>query len=292
MVESANVLTVWHTGQTMRYRVLPSVAAVAVLLSVVLTAGGASTATAEPAPQDPEPELQRFNRRGSLVAGSKITIHNPFGDVRLRRGGEEGGYEVAAVLQQLGEPGRRLEVRIDRAEEHMLVEVVQKNTSPATTSASREPDRSRADLVMMVPDGVTVSVTTDAGSIEAKGVQAELQLESVSGSIRAAEVDGDISGRSVSGEIHVVLGSRRARSDQVFESVTGPIAVWLPPQARYQVTMATSGNLTTDFSLHVEHHEHQEPDKIGTARIGSDGPEIRMQSRRGHLFLRRRAWVD
>ena len=37
------------------------------------------------------------------------------------------------------------------------------------------------------------------------------------------------------------------------------------------VTIATSGRLITDFSMAVEHRDHEEPDKVATAKSAREG---------------------
>jgi hypothetical protein len=221
-----------------------------------------------------------------------IRIDNPYGDVRLRRGGRDGEYELAAVLQQLAGAARRLEIRVDKTDAGLdvgVVSIVKPGLEIGTHAAA---DRSRADLVMMVPDGFWLSASTESGEIDARGVLSDLELSSESGNIRAAGVQGGVDARSNSGDIHVAFVDERPSSTHVLETVTGSVAVWLAPDADVTVTMSSSGTLTTDFSLQVTHRDHEEPDKVGRAKIGRGGSSLELRSLQGNLFLRRRAVVD
>jgi hypothetical protein len=49
----------------------------------------------------------------------------------------------------------------------------------------------------------------------------------------------------------------------------------------------TSGEISTDFSLHIDFDETKEPDKIGKATVGKGGEKISATSKRGKIRLLR-----
>ena len=51
--------------------------------------------------------------------------------------------------------------------------------------------------------------------------------------------------------------------------------------------LATSGRISTDFSLEIEHLRFEEPGKHGTATLGKGGPGLTIVSKRGAISLLR-----
>ena len=51
--------------------------------------------------------------------------------------------------------------------------------------------------------------------------------------------------------------------------------------------MATSGTLTTDFTLTVDNRDNEEPNKLATAVLGQGGSALVLTSKQGDLALRR-----
>jgi hypothetical protein len=217
-------------------------------------------------------------------AGVPIVVDNPFGDVHLRSSGPGGVLDVSAVMQQLAVDGVRLDLDVDPTSEAVAVRIV-RTVKPGVVAPAD--DRSRADLAVLAPDGATVTVTTDAGAVESKGVQGGLTISTRSGPITVRQKLGMLSLRSDNGDITAFLEPGATAAPESFESVTGGITLWLRDAADANVDLATSGTITTDFSITVEHHDHAEPDKNAHTTIGAAGRSVTMTSRRGDLALRR-----
>ncbi len=231
--------------------------------------------------------IQRFEWKGPIGRSEALRIENPFGDVRLRYGGDAGEIEVLSVMQQLRPDGIRLETRVIEGDDGLTIDVGWAEKPGVENPPRPAGDRSRADLAVLVPEGAAVTVETLEGLIETRGVHGGAVLRSRTGNIRIHKHVGAVSAMTDDGSIAAVLLTGTTEEEQVFESRTGPVEIWVSADARLDVTLETSGSITTDFSIEIEHHDEKEPDKIGRAVLGAGGPELRIRSRRGPVALRR-----
>lgn len=232
-------------------------------------------------------DFQRSNWKGPIGERGMLRVENPFGDVRLRSGGESGEVEVAAVMQQLRSDGVHLETHVfDR--EGVLVVTAQWASKPGLEVPPRpEGDLSRVDLAVLVPNGTNIVVEAPNGLVETRGVHGDASLHTETGDIRIHRQFGSVSASTETGSIEAVLLTGETDKAQVFSSLTGTIEVWVSAEAAHRATLKTSGSITTDFTIDITHHDDAEPDKIGTAVLGPGGPELTLVSRRGPLALRR-----
>jgi hypothetical protein len=234
-------------------------------------------------PQD----LARDSWSGPITPGSVIRVDNPYGDTRLRHGGSESNLEVAAILQQLAIDGSRLELRVDIGDDESVITVARVDLDGEVTTEVPRGDKARADLALMIPEGTTVAVRGGTGLVEARGVRTDVDLSTTSGTIRVASTRGAITAHSDRGAVEITLETAVTKKPQKLSSVTGPITVFTSPDNDLDVTMATSGTLTTDFTLRVDNHDDREPNKVATATVGAGGVPLEMTSKRGDLALRR-----
>ncbi len=231
--------------------------------------------------------LDRDSWSGPIAPGSSIRVDNLFGDVRLRHGGSDGNLEVAAVLQQLSIDGAKLVLEVSISGDAAVVSVVRYDSEGNPTPMKPRDDKARADLAVMVPEGFPIRVETSRGLIETRGVRTDMDLNSTAGTIRVAQHHGRITAHTEGGAMEITLLASTTSETQEFSSTTGPITVFTPATNDLNVTMATSGSFVTDFSLKVERHDTEEPDKIATATVGRGGAALTMTSKRGDLALRR-----
>jgi hypothetical protein len=68
---------------------------------------------------------------------------------------------------------------------------------------------------------------------------------------------------------------------------TGEIEVYLWEDADLDVRIATSGEISTDFSIDIEHRRFEEPGKHAVATVGKGGAELALRSKRGPVRLLR-----
>lgn len=221
------------------------------------------------------------------TGGLPVRVVNHHGDVRLRHGGAEGNLEAAAVLQQLDVDGSRLALDVTVADDELVVSILRYDLEGTLITQPSRTQLARADLAVLVPAGAPVRAETTFGLIEARGVETDVDLESLNGTIRVAKTKGAITARSRLGAVEVTLEADVTKKPQRMTTETGPVTVFTPPDNDLDVTMKTSGALITDFSLQVEHHDNEEPDKTATATVGDGGTPLVLTSKQGDLGLRR-----
>jgi hypothetical protein len=234
-------------------------------------------------PQD----LARDSWSGPITPGSVIRVDNPHGDTRLRHGGSESNLEVAAILQQLATDGSRLELQVDIGDDEAVITVARIKLDGTVTTEVPRGDKARADLALMIPEGTTVVVRGGTGLVEARGVRTDVDLSTTSGTIRVAGTRGAITAHSDRGAVEITLETAVTKQPQKLSSITGPITVFTSSDNDLDVTMATSGSLTTDFTLEVDHRDNEEPNKTAAATVGRGGHSLEITSKRGDLALRR-----
>jgi len=218
----------------------------------------------------------------SVRAGGTLRVENPYGDVYARFGGYEDQVEILATLQHL-DPGPRLEVERDEVDSGLRVRVRPGSGEEDGSSANRN----RVDLMVFVPQGARLDVETREGKIEAKGLRSDLIASSIGGDIRIRGIEGHVQAKSARGRLSATLKSGVTERGQALTSETGEIEVHLWEDADLDVRIATSGEITTDFSIEIEHRRHEEPGKHATAKVGSGGPGLTLRSRRGDIRLLR-----
>lgn len=232
--------------------------------------------TTPAAPANPPVGLIQKQTRIVSSKAPRVRIDNPYGDVRLRFGGYSSDMEVLSITQTL-DGNLTLNISSDATADHLQVRPVEKDNSPA---------KSRIDLVVMVPKGKSVDVATTHGLVEAKGLTNDVNIRTTSGRIRLNKNKAAIQASSESGGIAAVLSKGVTEKEQVFASKTGSVEIWLAEDDKASVSMHTSGDLITHFSLTVERNPHEEPDKKATARINGGGHSVVLKSRRGNLAVR------
>ncbi len=233
----------------------------------------------------PQPSVERAS---TLIEakGRPIRIVNPFGDVRLRHGGDKGVIEVAAVIQHLEKRGW-LALEFDQSGDTVGISAIRKSKATLDSGDSEpESDKARCDLAVLVPSGSDVYVETTGGLVEARGVRVNLDLNTKDGPIVARKNRGAIQAHSVHGDITVLLEENITDQDQTMQSVTGDISILVSPHEKMTVEMATSEDLITHFSIQVTPLAGQEPNKRGISDINGGGKRLSLFSKRGDAALR------
>ncbi len=98
--------------------------------------------------------------------------------------------------------------------------------------------------------------------------------------------------RTDSGAVTVNGGSQGF--SYAVETVTGTITAIVDPASDTVLELATSGEITVDYSIAIDREYHAEPAKHGEVIIGTDrGPStdrVRLTSRRGGISVLRQSW--
>jgi hypothetical protein len=229
-----------------------------------------------------------------IEGGGTLSVVNMFGNVYARFGGYENQVEILATAQRL--ESELPELKVDRKKVEGGLEIVvgpAVETTDATegSAARRNPKqfetRDRVDLVVFVPQGAIFEVRTGDGLIEAKGLKSDLIAESFKGDVRVRSIDGRVRAKTARGEISAMLETDVTKQTQELTTETGDIEVHLWEDADMEVRIATSGEISTDFSLTIEHRRFEEPGKYAEATVGGGGGGLRLYSKRGRIRLLR-----
>lgn len=215
----------------------------------------------------------------SIEPGGTVRVANPLGDIRARFGGYENQVEILATLQYTDQQSSVPEVTLTRVGTGLDVSTAWTEGEGAGTG--------RVDLVVFVPQGATLDARVEDGLLEAKGLKGDLIASSTTGEIRTRSIRGGVRAKSVRGAISAALESGVTKQPQSITTETGDIEVYLWEDADMQVRLATSGEVSTDFSIEIEHRRFEEPGKHGRATIGKGGPQLALESKRGRVRLLR-----
>ncbi|MCP4902320.1 MAG: DUF4097 family beta strand repeat protein, partial [bacterium] len=208
---------------------------------------------------------------------------------RARFGGYEGKVEVIAMVQDFAteEPPLMLET----AESKLGAEVTvgYRTTADSKLVTIRDQKQlKRADLVVFVPLGISLKATTDHGMVEVKGVKSNVHVTTNSGDVWIRGITGELDVSTVSGPVLAVFRERDAERDQSIVTETGDVTVSLNNDVNLKIVASTSGRISTDFSMKIDHKPGESRIKHGTTVIGKGAAALRLTSGNGHIHLIRR----
>ncbi|MGB0133440.1 hypothetical protein [Dokdonella sp.] len=238
------------------------------------TPTGANDSTAAQA------QLTRVDTSATLAKNQPVVIDNPYGDVRLRFGGYEHAVASHAVVQQ---PNGAAVIVLQPSvvEGHYRI-------APRLPEGVRITDDQRLDLVVFVAEGHSVTVRTEQGQIESRGIRADIDLQSTSGNIAIRGTQGSVQARTAgSGSVEASLGPAPAGSTQRLATRTGTIILAVDEKLDAELQMSTSAAFATEYSLQVEQLPGKEPNKTAKTTIGVARATIILQSLRGEIRLLR-----
>ena len=266
------------------YRVLALTCPVVVVMT--------TAAVAQEVLQPPGFEIERVSWVGEVAAGRGITVRNQFGDVRARFGGYDGKVEILASLQHFADEGARLQVETDEAATGLTVTVGYR-TDDGELATARDPgQRKRGDLVVFVPRDATLVVSTDHGLVDLRGLRSNVHATTVSGDIRTRKIEGELDLDTGSGDVVALLEAWHTARTHALVSGSGDLSVVFGGEVNAVIRVATSGLISTDFSLRVEHRSGQRPVRRGDTLVGKGSSTVTVRSDAGHVRLVRKPLAD
>ena len=221
----------------------------------------------------------------AIDSGDRVHVQNPFGNIYARFGGYENQVEILATVQRLDLARPELVVDIERVDG--VLEVLVRPGVAEGGGPTSDKQAGRVDLVVFVPLGARLDARTEHDLIEAKGLRGDVVASSLTGNIRLRSIEGRIRAETTGGSISAMLVTGATDETQELTTETGEIEVHLGEDSDVEVKIATSGEISTDFSLDIEHHRFQEPGKHAVATIGEGGSLISLRSKRGRVRLLR-----
>ena len=217
-------------------------------------------------------------RWSGLVKAKTVIIKNMYGDVRLRYGGNENVIEYIGVIQNLDE-GNSFTITNNTKNKVYSINVNLDKDTPIK--------KSRVDLTVFIPTEKEVTVITDKGLIEAKGIKSNLTLKSDSGKIKVMKISGLINTENNTGMTSVTLKENiPAGTTQTFKSIYGNISLWISKNSHHDITVSTSGDIISDFSTKITKDRHQEPSKTAKIMLNKAISKLVLYSKRGVVAVR------
>lgn len=214
-----------------------------ILLSLSALAGAAPRAGGEWT-------IERFRWQGPLGSTQTIEIRNDYGDIRTRSAGNQ-EVEISAVIQQQSVDPYTANILVGDRVGHMVIQVeLTKSDGADEDEELRQRIRRRVDMTVFIPPGAELRARTLGGLIEARGLESNVIAESTSGDVFISTI-GHARARSERGAITVHLRGAAWPEAPRFETVSGDVAVWLPPDADAVVEAETAGEITTDYSISI-----------------------------------------
>ena len=252
--------------------------------AVVLLAGSAQAEPVASAPSDSQSAitLNRSDFDVVLKPGQAMVVDNPYGNVSARFGGFEHKAETHAVMQEPA-GAMHIELKPDQDSNGRY------RLAPHLPAGTALADGQRLDLAVLVPEGHALSVHTEQGQIEVRGVHGDLQLSSAAGDIKLRGIKGVVQAETAEGSIEAALGTAPRKSHQRLATRTGEIKVGVDDELDAQVDMATSALFATEYSLKVTPRPGEEPNKRARTVIGANAASLVLESRRGQISVFRRS---
>lgn len=140
------------------------------------------------------------------------------------------------------------------------------------------------EIVVRVPNGVKVDVSSVNGGIDIDGATAEVEAHTVNGGIEARSSGGPVNATTVNGDIDVRMGAM-GTGNLDFSTTNGSVTVTVPDGLNAEVSMRTvNGSVGADFPMTVNGRIN--PRRI-TATIGRGGMRIDLSTVNGSIDLRK-----
>jgi len=225
-------------------------------------------------------------RQSEPTGGAEIIeIRNLHGDLRVRPVDEE-EVSWSAMIQRHADDPLRADIQTSGEGSTFRIEVRYPEVESFEPADQPESwNKRRVDMTLFVPAKRQLIIETARGLIEVKGLDRGVSARSQSGDI-VLSTAGPVTAFTERGSITAQFSATDWESAVQLETLTGAITVTLPPTADTTVTMTTSGELTTDFSLTIDQQPGSER-KTARATTGKGESELSMTSSRGNLKLLR-----
>ncbi|HET8646278.1 MAG TPA: hypothetical protein VFO85_12360 [Vicinamibacteria bacterium] len=224
------------------------------LALILLSAAAAPPQAPAPSPSSPSPlevKIERLQWTKEVDGAPPVTaieIRNDFGDIRARRAGDR-RLDVSMVVQRLDRAGDRVGFTVERRGGVLALVVAYppgrvRDSDPAPPKDSYD----RVDLVVFVPEGVTLRASTLRGQVEAVRLRSDVEAATLDGAINV-RTTGTVQARTAGGEVNVYLEALEAGRPLILQSASGPISVTLPTDGPSEVRVATGGEIVSGLRL-------------------------------------------
>ena len=233
-----------------------------------------------------------FRWTGQLAAGRVIEIKGVLGGIKAE---PSSGNEVEVVAVKHAKRSNPDEVRVQVVEhgDGVTICAVYPSGDAGKVNTCEPGDGGHShvrnndvqvEFTVRVPAGVRLSGHTVNGSVEARGLSADVDARTVNGSIKVA-TSGLVQAQTVNGSISATLGSASWTDELEFSTVNGTIDLVFPANLNTEVHAETvNGDITSDFNVTVQGRFSK---RNLSGLIGSGGRDLRLKTVNGNVQIRR-----
>lgn len=231
------------------------------------------------AEEKPDFRVEQFRWQETIGRPLMVIVENPYGNVRSRSWPKE-ELSVTGQLQRVPEdPALVVQVDVQRQTVRITV------SDPAQGKGVDNKIR-RADLVILAPTGLNMSVQTQSG---------EIRFKKYIGDVTAHSVDGSINLRT-SGAVdaQTETGSITARLDAKWEGLvalktgTGGMQIFVPENTNTRIdAKSVTGEVKSELSSEllsdadIQYH-------LFSAALGNGVQKLRASSESGDIHIRKK----
>lgn len=235
---------------------------------------------------------EEFRWSGRVEPGRTIEVKGVNGGIRAERGT---GPEVEVIARKTARRSDPASVSVEVLTHEGGVTVCALYPTPsgqranecAPGSAGRMSTRNndvRVEFTVRVPDGVHLAARTVNGSVEARGLRADVDVNTTNGPIRVSTT-GLARARTTNGAIEVEMGSGDGTEDLEFRTTNGGITLVVSGELDADIeARTTNGSFSSDYPVTVQ-------GTFGPRRvegvIGRGGRRLVLHTTNGNVRIRR-----
>jgi hypothetical protein len=255
-------------------------------------------------------EIQKTLKFQDPSKPKEVLVDNVFGSIKVEG---TGGQEVLLLAQKTikARTGEKIqkakeEVRLDISEEGNTVELYVNGPFRCHNQWGdginwRDPGYEvQFDFELKVPHQTNLTLkTVNCGDIMVKNVEGEFEVKNVNGKIEMTEISGSGIAHTVNGKLKVVF-TQNPKSDCSFKTINGELELFFPEAPSADFRLKTfNGEAFSDFPFSYlprtkavsEQRKEKfiyKSDGFSNIRIGKGGPEIKLDTLNGNIFLNKR----
>lgn len=230
-----------------------------------------------------------FRWQGRVAAGQTVEIRGVNGSIRAEG---SAGDQVEVVATRRGRRSDPESVRI-RTIEHaggVTVCALYPSSDPGRPNECLPGGKGRmnsrnndvkVEFVVRVPARVRLHARTVNGSVDASGLSADADAETVNGSVKL-ETTGVARARTVNGSVSATMGRADWSSDLAFKTVNGSIRVNLPATTGATLDAGVvNGRIVSDFEV----SDRRATKRRLTGTIGGGGRGLSLETVNGSIHI-------
>jgi len=222
--------------------------------------------------------VERLERTWEIAAAAAVSLDNPWGDVAVRTHAAAEVYLLAHVQRHRDDP-RELDLAVTQSDAALALAV-----RFATAGPEAAPDawaKRRVDVTVFVPKAAATRFSTRAGNLEIRGTRAPTEAATETGDLRL-RIAGPVAARTRDGDVLVQFLRTDWSQPVEISSLTGEIRVEMPRGGNAEVVVETRGEITSDFSTHVEWVQGTLLKRVRLS-VGAAGMPLELSSHQGPI---------